>query len=333
MHAPAKRSRHVNSRRANAGVSEDDPIEVLDPNMRAWNGLHRLGISTLGELDRLDVSRLVGVRGVARMTRKAIESLQGQTRALLQGATGPGALELRLAAAGIDLDTPWEECLGVLSGRGRRFLDEAGVHALRDIARALDSGLAPPLTRRGSTRPWTLLPRLRFVGHASIRDVRNCVESLCDIGMDRHVFGPKGRPSTLDALVDRMLERSEPRRRMALTLRVVEGRFLLDVADALDCSTSRVQMLIADVILDLTRRFGRLAREMTVAVRAALAEGEPLDAEAVRGLCGSRDPRRACVALRVAGASARVDRAGRLVAVRSTAARGSPAQAARDHLR
>ncbi len=236
-------------------------VEVLSPPSLIENTLTLCEVRTVADLLSLDMSRVSTMRGVGRGKVEALELLRARARALLDGGElleeeeeAPTLLD-ELAAAGVNLEEPWELILKDLGQRARTVFQREGMTTLRDVVVRYESGS---------------LTRLPGFGATTLREVGGRLDRLVSVGLEAFWYGPQGKPASLGETLERFLGELSDEDRALVERRHLHHETLEELATALGVTREGVRQRLERALSIGMRRYSDLVREHLGAVMGLL---------------------------------------------------------------
>ncbi|MEM1348814.1 MAG: sigma factor-like helix-turn-helix DNA-binding protein, partial [Myxococcota bacterium] len=236
------------------------PVSTLDPPSLVLNTLRRFGIATIGDVLDLDLDQLSRTRGVGCTKVDALHAMRKRAVAISHYGAGhypedhPSLLD-ELAAAGIDLDTPWEHALPTLGRRTQNVFAREEFVTLRDVVVRFESGT---------------LRAMQGFGKSSHDTLRRALDELATHGLDHVLFGELGPPKDLFALLEHVWLHLDDDDRTMVRQRTLEGRTLEEIGAPMGLSRERVRQRIERSMRRSRRRFADSAKGLLDPVLTAL---------------------------------------------------------------
>ncbi|MFP4599741.1 MAG: sigma factor-like helix-turn-helix DNA-binding protein [Persicimonas sp.] len=270
------------------------PVSVLNPPSLIQNVLDRFEVGTVGELLRLSDEDLREARGVGSKKIEVISDLKNQAQSQLEfdqhglsEASETQLLSDRLLTRGVAMDAPWERILRVLPTRARGAFESVGYDTIGELVDAFERGE---------------LNRLPNFGPKTLNRVEEILEMIATEGLEAYLFGDRGRPETIDELLEQALDSLEDSDRDIVERRFFDGDTFGEIGDDYGVSFQAIQARFDTLVETLVHRFGPEAEELVdPLVSACERAGGLLPAEEVRQTSGLDDMRQALFALHIAG--------------------------------
>jgi hypothetical protein len=270
------------------------PVSVLNPPSLIQNVLERFDVGTVGELLELSAEELRDARGVGAKKIEVISELKDRAQAELDfdqhglsEASETQLLSDRLENTGVDMEESWERVLRVLPTRARGAFESVGYGTVRELVDAFERGE---------------LSRLPNFGPKTLRRVEEVLELIASEGLEKYLFGERGRPETLGELIGQALDSLEDNDRVIVERRFFAGDTFGEIGDDYGVSFQAIQARFDTLIETLSHRFAPEAQALTEPLLAECEEtGGLLSAERVLAVTRLEDLRHVLFVLHVAG--------------------------------
>jgi hypothetical protein len=289
--------RDVMNMAANLDIPEGSyyvPVSVLDPPSLVQNVLERFDVETVGDLLELSEDELKNARGVGAKKVEVIMELQGRARNELRfdqhglsEASETQLLSDRLQGRGIDMGEAWQRVLRVLPTRARGAFESVGYDTIGELVSAFERGE---------------LDRLPNFGPKTLSRVEETLEGIANKGLEAYLFGKKGKPSTIDELVDQALNSLDDADRDIVRRRFFQGHTFGEIGDDYDVSFQAIQARFDSLVETLSYQFQPEAEQlMHPVVEAVDTVGGLLSAAEVEDATGVGDLNKVLFCLHIAG--------------------------------
>ncbi len=235
------------------------PLDLFGIPDEAESLLETMEVNCVGDLLEVDPD---GLRSNRDWDDAAIESLlerRSDARNLIEHPSEEW-LELagRLRRAGVDLQADWREVFIQLPTRAESGLARLELQTVGDVITAVLLGD---------------LTHLTGIGPGTVRDVRDQFDIILEHGYDYYLYGPGGRPETISALADRMLDSLTEEDRTILEMRYLEGETFEAIGEAFELTRQRIRQKVQDYLKTLGAQYGELAESLTRSLIEALESG------------------------------------------------------------
>jgi hypothetical protein len=272
------------------------PVSVLNPPSLIQNVLERFGVGTVGELLELSDETLRDARGVGAKKIEVISDLKTRAQSELEfdqhglsEASETQLLSDRLETRDVGMDEPWERILRVLPTRARGAFESVGYGSIGDLVAAFERGD---------------LSRLPNFGPKTLDRVEEILEMIASEGLEAYLFGDRGRPETIDQLIEQALDSLEPNDREIVERRFFAGDTFGEIGDDYEVSFQAIQARFDTLVETLSFQFGPEAEVLVEPlVDACERAGGLLPVDVVRQKTELDDLREVLFALHIAGES------------------------------
>ncbi len=270
------------------------PVSVLNPPSLIQNVLERFQVGTVGELLELSDDELREARGVGAKKIEVISDLKHRAQRELEfdqhglsEASETQLLSDRLDNMGVNMNEPWERVLRVLPTRARGAFESVGYGSIGDLVDAFERGE---------------LSRLPNFGPKTLDRVEQILETIASEGLEAYLFGERGRPQSIDELVDQALQSLENSDRDIVRRRFFAGDTFGEIGDDYGVSFQAIQARFDTLVETLSFRFGPEAEVLVEPlVDACDTAGGLLPVERVEEVTDLDDLREVLFALHIAG--------------------------------
>lgn len=269
------------------------PVSVLNPPSLIQNVLERFHVGTVGELLELSDKDLRDARGVGAKKIEVISDLKTRAQRELEfnahglsEASETQLLSDRLEKMGVGMEVPWERVLRVLPTRARGAFESVGYGSIGDLVASFERGE---------------LSRLPNFGPKTLNRVEEILETIANEGLEAYLFGERGRPQSIDELLDQALESLEDNDRDIVERRFFAGDTFGEIGDDYGVSFQAIQARFDTLVEALSFRFGPEAEVLIEPlVEATETAGGLLPVEVIRDTIGIEDLREVLFALHIA---------------------------------
>ncbi|QDG49622.1 hypothetical protein FIV42_02360 [Persicimonas caeni] len=293
-----ERSLHIQGNGAHGGEVPEGafyvPVSVLNPPSLIQNVLERFHVGTVGELLELSDKELRDARGVGAKKIEVISDLKVRAQRELEfdahglsEASETQLLSDRLDKMGVSMDEPWERVLRVLPTRARGAFESVGYDSIGDLVASFERGE---------------LSRLPNFGPKTLNRVEEILETIANEGLEAYLFGERGRPQSIDELLDQALDSLEENDRDIVERRFFAGDTFGEIGDDYGVSFQAIQARFDTLVESLTHRFGPEAEVLVEPlVEATETAGGLLPVELIRDNIDIENLREVLFALHIAG--------------------------------
>lgn len=270
------------------------PVDLIGPPGMLRSTLDDHAIETIDDLMALDVESLESLDGVGPEKARSLRNLRERVDDVLEIGDDPSPDPLAAAVVDAWIEAGWD---------GRERLDDVELEMPTGLARTFEETGIERLEQVAGVIAHMELAELPGVDASTVSSWREQLELLASEGWETHRFGPRGRPETISALIDRCRGEIEPRTWRILRCRLADGATWKSIGDREDLSDTRVRQIATRTIETWSERYGDLARDLTRPIRRLLDGETPglVYRKRMRRLIGTDDPLLVAVVLRIAG--------------------------------